>query len=52
MAVAQSIFTGYGWFQLFWAAFDLALTFWALKVAIGLKKMIFGHFNKLITYGH
>ena len=52
MAIAQLIFTGYGWFRLFWAAFDLALIFLALKVAIELEKLVFGHFKKLITYGH
>ena len=46
MAIAQSIFTGYGWFQLLLAAFDMALTFWALKVAIGLEKVYFGAFKK------
>ena len=41
MALAQSIFTGYGWFQLFWAAFDMALTLLALQVSIGLGKSDF-----------
>ena len=46
MAIAQSIFTLNGWFQLFWAAFDLALTFLALKVVIGLRKIYFWAFKK------
>ena len=47
MAVAQSIFTLNGWFRLFWAASYLALTFWALKVAIGLEKNYFWTFQKI-----
>ena len=52
MAVAQSIFPLNGWLQLFWANFDMALTFLALKIAIGLEKNIFRYFKKIITKGH
>ena len=38
MAVAHSIFTFDGVFQLFWAAFDLPMTVVPLKVALGLEK--------------
>ena len=46
MAVAHSIFTLDGGFQLFWAAFDLPMTVVPLKVALGLEKMSFGHLKK------
>ena len=46
MAVACSIFTLDGGFQLFWAAFDLLMTVVSLKVAIGFKKkMILGIYS-------
>ena len=41
MAVAHSIFTLDGGFQLFWAAFDLPMTVVPLKVALRLKKLDF-----------
>ena len=49
MAVACSKFTLGGVVQLFWAAFDMHVTGVALKVALGYKKLFFGHFNKIIT---
>ena len=39
MALAHSIFTLEGGFQLFWAAFDLLLSVVPLKVATGLEKV-------------
>ena len=44
MAVARSIFTLDGGFQLFWAAFDLTFAVVPLKVAIG-ENFFFGHFK-------
>ena len=38
MAVAHSIFTLDGGFQLFWAGFDLSVTVVPIKVALGLGK--------------
>ena len=49
MVVARSIFTLYGGFPLFWAAFDLPMTVVPLKVALGLKKIDFQTFQKIIT---
>ena len=46
MAVAHSIFTLDGGFQLFFADFDVSVIVVPLKVAIGLMKMIFGCFKK------
>ena len=46
MAVARSIFTLDGWFQLFWAAFDMPVTGVPLKVALGYKKIVFWAFQK------
>ena len=46
MAVAHSIFTLDGWFQLFWAAFDMPVTGVPLKVALGYKKIGFWVFQK------
>ena len=46
MAVANSIFTLDGGFQLFWAAFDLPMTVVPLKVALGLEKNDFWAFQK------
>ena len=48
MTAAHSIFTLYGRFQLFLAAFDLLVTVVPLKVALGLEKIIFGHLKKSI----
>ena len=45
MSVAHSIFTLDGGFQLFWAAFDLAMTVVPLKVALGLEKFDFWAFK-------
>ena len=47
MAIAWSIFTLDGWFQLFWAAFDLASAVVALKVAMGLERIDFWEFQKI-----
>ena len=47
MAVAHSIFTLDGWFQLFWAAFVMPVTVVPLKVALGLEKIDFWVFKKL-----
>ena len=52
MAVACSIFTLDGGFQLFCAAFDMPVTGVALKVTLGYKKMFFGHFKKIIMMLH
>ena len=49
MALPDTVFTLDGWFQLFWAAFDLLFTVVPLKVALGLKKLIVGHFKKIIA---
>ena len=46
MAVAHSIFTLDGGFQLFWAAFDLHMTVVPLKFALGLEKIDFWAFKK------
>ena len=48
MAVARSIFTLDGGFELFWAAFDLSMTVVPLKVALGLEKFDFWAFKKII----
>ena len=48
MAVAHSIFTLDGGFQLFWAAFDLLMTVVPLKVALGWDKFDFWPFQKII----
>ena len=45
MAVARSIFTLDGGFQLFWEAFDMPVKVVPLKVALGLEKFNFGHLN-------
>ena len=39
-------------FQLFWAAFDLLVTVVQLKVALGLEKIDFWHFKKIIEKTH
>ena len=46
MALAHSIFTLDGGFQLFWAAFDMPVTVVPLKVALGLQKFDFWAFKK------
>ena len=46
MAVAHSIFTLYGGFQLFWTAFVLHMTVVPLKVVFGLEKFNFWAFQK------
>ena len=46
MAIAHSIFTLDGGFQLFWAAFYLPMTVVPLKVALGLEKFDFWAFQK------
>ena len=46
MAVARSIFTLDGGFQLFCAAFDMPVTGVPLKVALGYKKIVFWPFQK------
>ena len=51
MAVARSIFTLDGGFQLFCAAFDMPVTGVALKVALGYKKIVFWAFQKN-NHGH
>ena len=48
MAVAHSIFTVDGGFQLFWTAFDLPMTVVPLTVALGLENFYFGAFKKII----
>ena len=45
MAVACSIFTLDGGFQLLWAAFGLPMTMVPLKVALGLEKFDFWSFH-------
>ena len=50
--VIISIFTLDGGFQLFWAAFDLPMTVVPLKVALGLEKLEFWHFKKIIEKTH
>ena len=51
MAVAHSISTLGGGFQLFCAAFDMPMTGVALKVALGYKKIVFWAFLKN-NHGH
>ena len=51
MAVARSIFTLDGGFQLFCTAFDMPVTGVALKVALGYKKIVFWAFQKN-NHGH
>ena len=51
MAVARSIFTLGGGFQLFCAAFDMPVTGVALRVALGYKKIVFWVFQKN-NHGH
>ena len=51
MAVAHSISTLGGGFQLFCAAFDMPVTGVALKVALGYKKIVFWEFQKN-NHGH
>ena len=46
MAVARSIFTLEGGFQLFCAAFDMPMTGVTLEVALGYKKIVFWAFQK------
>jgi len=46
MAVARSIFTLDGGFQLFCAAFDMPMTGVTLEVALGYKKIVFWAFQK------
>ena len=46
MAVARSIFTLDGGFQLFCAAFNMPMTGVALKVALGYTKIVFWAFQK------
>ena len=46
MAVARSIFTLGGGFQLFCTAFDMPMTGVALKFALGYKKIVFWAFQK------
>ena len=46
MAVARSIFTLDGGFQLFCAAFDMPVTGVPLEVALGYKKIVFWEFQK------
>ena len=43
------MFTVDGWFQLFFAAFYLALIFLALKFVIGLRKIDFWVFNRQVS---
>ena len=56
MAVARSIFTLDGGFQLFCAAFYMPVTGVALKVALGFKKIVFwafqqnNHGNSLVSH--
>ena len=52
MAVASSILTLGGWVQLFWTAFDMAVTGVPLEVALGYKKLFFGCFKKIIMDIH
>ena len=47
MAVARSIFTLDGGFQLFCAAFDMPMTGVSLEVALGYKKIVFWAFQKI-----
>ena len=51
MAVAHSIFTLGGGFQLFCTAFDMPMTGVALKVALGYKTIVFWAFQKN-CHGH
>ena len=52
MAVARSILTLDGGFQLFCAAFYMPVTGVALKVALGYKKNVFWAFQKIIMMSH
>ena len=52
MAVALSIFTLDGAVQLFWAAFDMPMTVVPLRVALGLGKLDFLAFQKIIIMSH
>ena len=52
MAVACSIFTLDGGFQLSCTAFDMPVTGVALKVALGYKKIVFWAFQKIIMDIH
>ena len=47
MAVAHSVFTLDGGFQLFWAAFDLLMTVVPLEVALGMEKFNCWAFKKI-----
>ena len=51
MAVARSIFTLGGRVQLFWTAFDMAVTGVPLKVALGYKQNFLGVY-KIIMMSH
>ena len=51
MAVACSIFTLGGRVQLFWTAFDMAMTEVPLKVSLGYNKIVFCVFPKN-NHGH
>ena len=48
-ALADPIFILDDGFQLFWEAFDMLMTVSPLKVALGLEKIDFWHFKKIIT---
>ena len=52
MTVARPIFTLGGQVQLFWTAFDMPVTGVPLEVALGYKKIVFGHFKKIIMETH
>ena len=52
MAVVRSIFTLDGGFQLFCAAFDMAMTGIPLEVALGYKIFFFWLFQKIIMDSH
>ena len=52
MAVARLIFTLGRRVQLFLTAFDMPATGLPLKVALGYKKMFFGHFKQIIMMSH
>ena len=52
MAVACSILTLDVGFQLFWAAFDPPMTVVPLKVALGMEKIYFWSFKKIIEKTH
>ena len=49
MALAHSIFTLDGGFQLILPAFDVSVTVVPLKVAIGLEEIDFGVFKQIIS---